>query len=1108
MRNDELIQVREIFNQVIDLSPTARAQFLGAQFAPDSALRCALENLLTQEQALGSFLANPILTSLDLFAFDATPNDLANAQIGSYRIVREIGRGGMGVVYEATRIDEVFSKQVAIKLVWPGLSQIVSRFRQERQILAQLEHPNIARLIDGGTTKEGWQYLVMEFVAGESISAFCQRKKLTTKQRLQLFLAICDAVQYAHQHLIIHRDLKPGNILVNYAGQVKLLDFGIAKIINDSAAQSDQTIPGTNLLTPEYASPEQLSGASINTAADIYSLGVVLHELLTEQRPYQFTSRIPQEVLHHIRHKSFTRMSERIAKNQPSKKSSELLKQLRGDLDNIVERALQIEPANRYQSVAQFSEDIHRYLKGEVVYARKPNVAYKLNRFIRRNKIAVGLGATVLMLLATWLTIFVLQAQKERVLAREQRRQLYAAEIKQAQEAWKNADFLQMKNILGKWLPKVDEEDLRGFEWGYLQHLVNGSSRTIDLPAKTVNASYFVTENAIVVGEEDQTVQVFDAATGQLRRQYPGKNEGWFGDTTQRTTKELYRLYQQQRIVTFDIFSGKEKQNYWHPAGRIRTFRVFFDNPLAPPSRYVIEEESGAVSIINTQSQQEIFRLPTQGKPISFFNFSLPHNLLVTVIDERNIRIDDITRKQKPRTFIEPSAVRFIEISADGQMLLLQNQTELYLRDVRTGRKLKKYSGNVNAVTYYAVAQTNHVIAIGKNDGIIEFCTFPGFKKVATFNGHTRSILWLGFSSNQQYLISTSQDRTVRLWEWQTGLEKVVLRGHVGKLTTVDFAPENGKLVTASQDQELRVWDWNEVTKPEILTGATDHILSVAYSPDGTHVAAGGKDNTAIIHNSLTGEQKILRGHQKYIYVVRFSPDGKWLATGSDDGSLKLWEVVTGREIKSFVRGTRAYLDGVRSLTFLSDGRTIAMGGNDGKIILWDALEERVIKEFFAHQKEILSISISHDGRLLATGSWDNTAKIWDTTTWQERAIITGHQGHIWSAEFSPDDKLIATGSGDQTIKLWNVATRQLLRTLTGHNDGIFQLAFTPDGKRLASVSDDQTVKIWNPQTGQDLLTLRAHTNEVWGVAFSPDGNTLLTGSWDKTLRLWRAVPK
>jgi serine/threonine protein kinase len=272
---------------------------------------------------------------------------------------------------------------------------ILSRFRAERQILAQLDHPNIARLIDAGSTEDGLPYFVMEHVAGEPISSFCDARKLDTEERLELFRSVCSAVTYAHQHLVVHRDIKPSNILVTGDGVPKLLDFGIAKVLHTDGGQEAQTLTGTRVMTPEYASPEQVRGGTITTSSDIYSLGVLLYELLTGQKPYRLTTHTHDEISRAIVEQVPERPSGVAGGSSADRKA------LRGDLDKIVLMALRKEPERRYASVAQFSADIERHLAGRPVLAHKDTVSYRAAKFIKRNKIAVGAALLVLLTLIT-----------------------------------------------------------------------------------------------------------------------------------------------------------------------------------------------------------------------------------------------------------------------------------------------------------------------------------------------------------------------------------------------------------------------------------------------------------------------------------------------------------------------------------------------------------------------------------------------------------------------------------------------------------------------------------------------------------------------------------
>jgi eukaryotic-like serine/threonine-protein kinase len=332
-------------------------------------------------------------------------------RLGNYKIIKEIGRGGMGAVYLAERADEQYQKRVAIKLIKRGMDtdSVLRHFRNERQILANFDHPNIARLFDGGMTESGLPYFVMEYVEGVPLDEYCDAHALSITERLKLFREVCAAVSYAHRHLVIHRDIKRSNILVTAEGLPKLLDFGIAKILQQGdGAEPLATMTGLRLMTPEYASPEQVRGEAVTTASDVYSLGVVLYELLTGQLPYRFASHSPNDMARAITEQEPTRPSTAVGSNRGQQSEIINHKLLRGDLDNIVLMALRKEPVRRYRSVEQFSEDIQRYLEARPVVARKDTIPYRAGKFVRRNRAVTAAGALVLLSLvggiitATW----------------------------------------------------------------------------------------------------------------------------------------------------------------------------------------------------------------------------------------------------------------------------------------------------------------------------------------------------------------------------------------------------------------------------------------------------------------------------------------------------------------------------------------------------------------------------------------------------------------------------------------------------------------------------------------------------------------------------------
>jgi serine/threonine protein kinase/tetratricopeptide (TPR) repeat protein len=432
---DSWRQVRQILEQALELTPARRPSYLEKVCAGNTALRREVETLIAaDEQAGDGFLAGSAVEASTTLAEPEEPVSLAGARIGPYQIVKEIGHGGMGTVYRAVRADDEYRKQVAIKVVRGGLGDEfrVHRFRAERQILANLDHANIARLLDGGTTEDGRPYVVMEYIEGQSIDEYCDQRKLAVAERLNLFRTVCSAVAYAHQRLVIHRDLKPANILVTKDGQPKLLDFGIAKILDPHDSVAEQTVTVMRLMTPEYASPEQVRGEPITTASDVYSLGIVLYGLLTGRRPYGRASRAPRDVVQAVIETEPEKPSAAITRADTATAEivsetrgevpEKLQHRLRGDLDNIVLKALRKEPERRYASVEQFSEDIRRHLEGLPVSARPDTFFYRSSKFVRRHKASVAAGIIVLLTLVVGLAVTVhetLIARAERVKAEQ-----------------------------------------------------------------------------------------------------------------------------------------------------------------------------------------------------------------------------------------------------------------------------------------------------------------------------------------------------------------------------------------------------------------------------------------------------------------------------------------------------------------------------------------------------------------------------------------------------------------------------------------------------------------------------------------------------------------
>src|SRR5215472_5472252 len=406
-------KVKDVFGDALEQGLADRGAFLDRACNGDHALRAEVESLLAAAQG-----------ATDEQPPAAEPDRMLGRRLGAYQILEPIASGGMATVYLAHRADDQYRKSVAIKLIHPGLASdaLCRRFRSERQTLAALDHPNIVRLLDGGTTEEGLPYLVMDYVDGRPIDEYCDQHQLTVEERLRLFRTVCGAVEHAHQNRIIHRDLKPSNILVTADGSPRLLDFGIAKLLSPelSSDMGLMTTAGIHHMTPAYASPEQVRGDAITYASDVYSLGVVLYELITGHRPYRFKNYSQAEVERVICETEAERPSTIVTRAEsdqgPDGSSGHIVtpeavsrargvpleklrRHLKGDLDNIVLKALHKEPQRRYGSVQEFSEDIARHLEDRPVKARPNTLQYRTRKLIRRRKTEM-VGLLLLLVLA------------------------------------------------------------------------------------------------------------------------------------------------------------------------------------------------------------------------------------------------------------------------------------------------------------------------------------------------------------------------------------------------------------------------------------------------------------------------------------------------------------------------------------------------------------------------------------------------------------------------------------------------------------------------------------------------------------------------------------
>ncbi len=1068
-------------------------------------------------------------------AFPSSQQEKPGDRIGRYRLLEEIGHGGCGVVYLAEQ-ERPVRRRVALKIIKLGMDtrQVVARFEAERQALALMDHPNIASVLDGGATETGRPYFVMELVNGIPITDYCHANKLSTPERLRLFIRVCQAVQHAHQKGLIHRDLKPSNILVTVKDDQplpKVIDFGIAKATQARLTEKTIFTQFHQLIgTPAYMSPEQagLGSLDVDTRSDIYSLGVVLYELLTGRMPIDAQKLLEKgydALMRAIREEEPPKPSTRLSTLPPGELKTtaqlcqsdptRLVHLMRGDLDWIVMKCLEKDRSRRYETANGVAMDIQRHLAEQPILARPPSTMYQAQKFLLRNKVMVTSGAVIstalvlgilellqnrqivsVAVIATALVLGILASTREAFRAkqaeREQERSRYQAEAARENEA-RQREFAQAQELIAR--RRAYSSDMNAAWQSYLEGDV---SRTRDLLER--------------------------------QRPLPGQQDDLRGF-------EWRYLWAQSR--PYELFTLPTNLSWavrHSPDGRI----------------LAVAGGDGEVSLWDTQTQRRLRSFQASPTDVSSLAFSPDGKTLATAsrfAEREKVKLWDVESADQQAVLLPDSSQEacFVVFSPNGKRLVTLACTpyakgippDIRIWDVASRRPQFELAGHASFVRSGSFAPDGEVLVTGDGDGLIKLWDLGIQKEIRSLPGHHGFVSAVTFSPTGRILATADEHGTVILWDWRAGTVSLVLSAHRAPIYDLSISRDGKWLATASRDHTAKLFEIETGAELATFRGHPDRIWSVDFSPDRQRLATAGSG--VRVWPAAPKEDSFIFSHEKSTGTVRFSPDGRFLVQELwQSNQVVLWDPASRSRVQSSLKGRDcAFSSDGKLLVVICDGRpvvhetatflqraTIAVRAPvtgpmvlspDGKFlaarrgnreVLIDMELMREVTTVEGTSEDTAPLVFSSDSRhLITVGPAPGAIQVWDAATGDLRARLRGHTAWLEALALSPDGKLLASGAYDRTVRLWDtVAWAPAPHPVLQSNAGaVTRLAFSPDGIALAVGTYDGVIKLWNLRAQDEVGALRGHASIIRGLAFSPDGRMLASSSYDGVWCLWAA---